>query len=410
MRNLRISFILILLSLTIVSCQPDQVVTFSDDHFEEAIRLELNQPEGDLTESDVNEVTELDLADAEIEDISGIESFTSIKKLNLKDNQIDDVSPLRQLNEIEYVNLVGNNLDKKQIQRLNFLWKDNVKVITMEEADGPGGFLWETNRGDTTVYIQGTVHAGPKDFYPMNDYVEKAYNEADVIVPEIDPKDMSQQAMMELYLELGTYEDGSTVEDHIPSELYRELSKVLNEYNLPSEIETYKPWLLSNLIDSLMLQEAGYIHGVDDYFLTRAQDDGKEIKALETPKEQLAIFANTPEDFQVELLKSSLENLDNYEEDMLELFSFYIKGDPEEMMEHIGPQTSPDNQFHEENKAFMEALNDERNYGMSDQIIEYLDKDEGLTYLVIVGTLHLIQEPSVISILEEEGYDVKKIH
>jgi len=39
-----------------------------------------------------------------------------------------------------------------------------------------------------------------------------------------------------------------------------------------------------------------------------------------------------------------------------------------------------------------------------------LDAEEDLTYLVIVGTLHLIQEPSVISILEEEGYDVEQIH
>src|SRR5699024_11670900 len=101
---------------------------------------------------------------------------------------------------------------------------------------------------------------------------------------------------------------------------------ILNKHNMPSEIESYKPWLLSNLVDTLILQKAGYIHGVDDYFLTRAVEDDKEIKALETPEEQLAIFADTNEDYQIDLLRSSLENEDNYEEGMLEIFSLYKIG------------------------------------------------------------------------------------
>jgi len=406
-KRLKISLIFILFSTFIVACQSDEVVNFSDQHFEEAVRTELNQSEGELKESDVNDVIELDLAEAKIEDISGIEAFVSLKKVNLENNQIEDVSPLRELNDIEYVNLIGNNLDKKQHQRLKFLWDDGVKVLTMKEADGPGGFLWEVKHGNTTVYLQGTIHAGPRDFYPMNDEIESIYKEADVIVPEIHPKDISTQSMMTLYDELGTYQDGTTIEDHIPADLYDDVSSFLNDHGLPSELEHYKPWLLSNLISSLIMQEAGYIHGVDDYFLSRAQNDDKEITALETAEEQLAIFADTSEDFQVELLKSSIEEMDHYEENMLEMFSLYTDGDLEKMLEYT--TTDDDSEMSKEEQTFMNALNDERNNNMSDQIIDYLDSGEDITYLVIVGSLHLIEEPSVISILEDEGYDVKHI-
>nr|WP_253286644.1 TraB/GumN family protein [Virgibacillus sp. MSJ-26] len=277
----------------------------------------------------------------------------------------------------------------------------------MKEADGPGGFLWKVKHGDTTVYLQGTIHAGPRDFYPMNDEIESIYKEADVIVPEIHPKDMSTQSMMTLYNELGTYQDGTTIEDHIPADLYDDVSAFLNDHGLPSELESYKPWLLSNLISSFIMQEAGYTYGVDDYFLSRAQDDDKEIKALETAEEQLAIFADTSDDFQVELLKSSIEEMDHYEEDMLEMFSLYTDGDLEKMLEYT--TTDNDSEMSKEEQAFMNALNDERNDNMSDQIIDYLDSKEDTTYLVIVGSLHLIEKPSIISILEDEGYDVKHI-
>ena len=63
-----------------------------------------------------------------------------------------------------------------------------------------------------------------------------------------------------------------------------------------------------------------------------------------------------------------------------------------------------------EEEAYMEALNDNRNYGMAEEITKFLESGEDQTYFVIVGSLHLILEPHVISILEEEGYEVEHIH
>src|SRR5699024_371647 len=320
LRHWKLNILFFLLAFMLVGCQSDESVTFQDQNFEDAIRTELDQAEGDLMKSKISGITELDLEEEEIEDLSGIEVFDSLEKINLKHNQIVDVSPLRELNNIEYINLVGNNIDKKQYQRLNFLWKDGVKVITMEEADGPGGFLWKVQNRDTTVYMLGTIHAGPKDFYPMHEKIENAYGEADIVMPEIDITSSSLQSeITKLYMELGTYQDGTSIEDHISDDLYAELSEVFEEYNLPSEMEVYRPWLLSNIVDSLTLQEAGYMYGVDDYFLTKAKEDDKEVEPLETAEEQLSLFADTSEAYQNELLKSSLHNLDTYEEDMLEL-------------------------------------------------------------------------------------------
>src|SRR5699024_5879744 len=126
-------------------------------------------------------------------------------------------------------------------------------------------------------------------------------------------------------------------------------------------------------------------------------------------EEQLSLFADTSEAYQNELLKSSLHNLDTYEEDMLELFSFYSKGDEEALLNYLEPEyeTNSDDELQEEDQAFMEKLNDDRNVGMAEQIENHLEEDDGHTYFVIVGTAHLVMEPSVISILEESGYDIE---
>lgn len=47
---------------------------------------------------------------------------------------------------------------------------------------------------------------------------------------------------------------------------------------------------------------------------------------------------------------------------------------------------------------------------MAEEITKFLESGEDQTYFVIVGSLHLILEPHVISILEEEGYEVEHIH
>src|SRR5699024_1360350 len=128
-KNIKLNVILILLAVFTVACQTDEIIVFSDENFENAIRSELNQPEGDLMESDIEEAKKLDLSNAEIEDITGLEAFMSLEKVDLINNQIDNVDQLKELKNIEYVNLIGNKLDNKQYQRLNFLWDEGVKVI-----------------------------------------------------------------------------------------------------------------------------------------------------------------------------------------------------------------------------------------------------------------------------------------
>ncbi|MBP2079760.1 TraB/GumN family protein [Oceanobacillus polygoni] len=414
MKRLFTNLLVVMLALVITACQSEEAISFSDGQLEEALRGEIEKPDGELYETDFDELVELDLSGLGISDLTGMEVMDGLETLSLEDNDINDFSLLKDLEGLEEVNVMNNPIDEEHQALFDELAEQGVVVHFTEETevvgspDGPGGFLWKVENGDTTVYLQGTIHAGTEDFYPLNEKIEDAYREADVVVPEIDITDLNVMEVQQLTMDLGVYEDGTTIEDHIPEDVYSELATTLDELGLPLQmVENFKPWFLSSTIQQLMTEQLGFMHGVDQYFLDRATQDDKEIIALETVEEQLSIFADTSDDYQIQMLEDSLVDIDDYEQDMLELFSLYKEGDVDELLTTL---TDAEVEPSAEEQAFMEALNDERNFGMADTIAEFLEEDNGDTYFVIVGSLHLIMEPHVVSILEDEGYEVEHVY
>lgn len=411
MKNHFFSAILMVLFASILTaCSPEHVQTihFSDEQLENALLEQLDRDK-ELNQADVQKIDILDLSDAKIENLDGLEAFKQLKSLTLKNNNITDFTVLKQLNNLEYVNVVGNPIldNQEQLAILNKLSKDGKKVVKFKEADGPGGFLWKVQNGKTTVYLQGTIHLGVRDFYPMHEKIEQAYTEADTIVPEVDLNNMDLDESQQLIEQLGTYDDGSTIADHLSEDMYAELSELLDQLALTNAVEHYKPWMISNVIDSMKAQLLDFEHGVDMYFLNRAALDGKEVVPLETAEQQLQIFANLSESYQIDMLQESFSNRKQYKQEMLNLFALYSSGDADKLLDGLLNDSTEET---EEDKLFMEELNDKRNVKMADKIASFLNKKDDHTYFVIIGTLHLIHDPSVVTLLEKKGFTVERIH
>ncbi|HLQ71738.1 MAG TPA: TraB/GumN family protein [Bacillota bacterium] len=417
MKRLLFYLILILSVSILFACESEEPVSIDDNHLEDAIRAEIDKKEGDLYKSDLKDIVKLDLSESGIEKLDGIDALENIETLSLENNDISDLTPLADLDELKELTVTGNPIpeDEDQFEVLDKLAEKGITVKkSVGEADGPGGFLWKVENNDTVVYLQGTIHIGKKDLFPLNEKIENAYSEADIVVPEVDINNMSLIETQEILQKLGMYEDGSDISDHISSDLYSKLEDTLSELGLPIQaVKDFKPWLITNTIQQLMTQKLGYTQGVDEYFLNRAEDDDKEVIGLETTEDQLSIFADVSPEMQEEQLEESLIDMDTFQEQMDKLLSLYMDGDTDELLDYLlmedGLEENNENASEEE-KAFMEALNDDRNQGMAEQIADFLEEDSDLTYFVIVGTLHLTMEPHIRSILEEKGYEVKSIY
>ena len=109
---------------------------------EKAIRVELKKPEGELTNADLEKVTELGLYgkvltevpkglekltqlsvlglyENQLTSVKGLENLTQLKSLDLDDNQLTDVKALEKLNQLTWLDLRANpDLTKAQIDEL----------------------------------------------------------------------------------------------------------------------------------------------------------------------------------------------------------------------------------------------------------------------------------------------------
>jgi len=115
------------------------IINFTDLYLEEGIRAAMNKSTGDITVSDAEMVTVLDLSNKDwdtmnaknggIKDISDLKYFTNLTELHLDLNDIQDFSPLSTLTQLS--TLTFNGVRAKDLSPLKSL----TNMVTL-------GFSW----------------------------------------------------------------------------------------------------------------------------------------------------------------------------------------------------------------------------------------------------------------------------
>jgi uncharacterized protein len=281
--------------------------------------------------------------------------------------------------------------------------KTNEQIAV--EAVGSKGVFYEVTNEDTTVYLFGSVHIGLPTMYPLHEKIESAFESADHLAVEIDINDLNPAEMMQIVTEIGLYNDGSTIEDHISADLYDELLRSISELGLQENgVTMFKPWLVSDMLESIILEKAGFALelGVDQYFLDKAVEENKEIISLETIKQQLDLYTILSPESQEKALRATLLEQEENQAKIAELIEMWIAGDIAGLSElRIIEDDSQDM------RDYFTALTDERDLKMTAKIEDFLTNGKSETYFVVVGSLHLVGENSIVDLLESRGYDVK---
>lgn len=101
----------------------------TDEALEEAVRIEIDYPRGEIRPDQVEEIQELRFRDAGITSLEGIDEFTSLVSLDVRDNQIEDISVLSELESLTSLNLRGNQIT--DISPLTFL--TNLRELNLRE-------------------------------------------------------------------------------------------------------------------------------------------------------------------------------------------------------------------------------------------------------------------------------------
>ena len=73
----------------------------TDPIVEKAVREYLDKPTGELTKTDLENVTSLDLEKNQLTDVNGLENLTQLTRLELINNKLTDVKGLEKLTQLE---------------------------------------------------------------------------------------------------------------------------------------------------------------------------------------------------------------------------------------------------------------------------------------------------------------------
>ena len=285
-----------------------------------------------------------------------------------------------------------------------------------KQKDGATPLLYRvTDKSGNTIWLFGSIHVGREDYYPLPDYVQNAFNGADALAVELDliafEEDLNAQ--MEALVAL-IYQDGTTIQNHIPAAVYNKAVEILTEENAyMTMLDMYCPAFWSSMLDSLMVEELGGNTelGIDRFLLEQAKKTNKEIQEVESAAFQYQMMADFDDEIQTAILESSIKSYEDKKaakKELQELMDMWASGKEKAFRKFLA---SEDEDMTPEEKQLYARYNKimvtDRNLTMTTFAEKALAS--GKEVFICVGAAHVVGENAMAELLEQRGYTVECI-
>ncbi|AFU97564.2 TraB/GumN family protein [Simiduia agarivorans] len=265
---------------------------------------------------------------------------------------------------------------------------------------------WQLTRGDATVTLFGSVHAGAADFYPLPTPIERAYASSSRLLVELDITRLDVSAYNRLIAELGFFGESTGEEAALAAfhqsrgwQSFKSLCQRKPALCGPHQ-ERMKPWLLSLLLANRMVAESRFSAalGVDSYFLNRRGQ--REVVELESLGQQIKVFAGLSAEDQEVLFSQSVQDYADGDAALARLMNSWVAGDAADLSaQALAPL--------QQNPAVFDALFVERNRAMARKI--GLASEAGGAIFVVVGAGHLLGQQGLVQLLSHMGFSVRQL-
>jgi uncharacterized protein YbaP (TraB family) len=263
-------------------------------------------------------------------------------------------------------------------------------------------FLWKVTGRGGVVYLVGSVHLLPKDFYPLNPLLETAYKDSDLLVEEVDLAEMMAPEMQLSLLTRGQLPSSESLDKILSPSTMELLKKRLDTLGaLAQPLMRLRPWLLALMIDSLEWQKQGFDpnFGLDKHFYDQAKEDNKAVKGLETVNDQISIFESMSPQQQDQLLAETLKDIETEQANLNKMIAAWRIGDAAAVEKIVLTDIQKESDLYQRllvnrNKNWMPR-------------IEELFARKGHA-LVVVGAAHLVGPDGLLAMLKAKGYTIEQ--
>ncbi|MCJ8138736.1 TraB/GumN family protein [Falsirhodobacter halotolerans] len=278
----------------------------------------------------------------------------------------------------------------------------------------PDGTVWQATKDDRRIVVIGTYHLNDLRMEDWAAGLAPHLDGATHLLVEAGPEEEAALARhMAEHPEAMSVMSGPTLPERLPPAEWDALRVAMEERGIPGFMTAkMKPWYISMLLGMPpCAMQSGFDNGLDKRLIAMAQDRDIPVRAVEPYDTLFTLFDNIPPEEELDLIRSSLP-LEPLSEDVaVTLASSYFDGHIRVMWEFMrlmaiedGTLTEPevDATFAEaetalitlRNRAWMPVIEDEAGTG---------------PIVVAVGALHLPGRDGVLSLLEADGYALRRL-
>jgi uncharacterized protein len=263
-------------------------------------------------------------------------------------------------------------------------------------------FLWEIQGAKAKHYLMGSVHLLPASTQPLPAALENAYAKSKGIAFESDLASLADPKSQLAMFNAAVAPNG--LRPLVSKEVYERLQKTAHDLNMPlaDTCDPYKPWFCAMTLEIFAYQQAGFQseYGLDQFFFSRALEDGKPVRWLEEPQAQIDLFAKMSDKLGEQFLASTLDEQTDDNQNPEGLLRMWRNGDMAEL-----EKITRDMKAHQP-QAYARLLV-ERNRAWMPKLEKILASDN--TQLIIVGAAHSAGPDGLLALLKAKGYDVRAV-
>jgi uncharacterized protein YbaP (TraB family) len=266
--------------------------------------------------------------------------------------------------------------------------------------------LWKVSDADNSVYLLGSFHLLKPDDYPLPAEVDRAFDDAQSLLFEVDPREMNSPETMVAARKYMAYAPGKSLSKVVPKPTLEKLDKLMAAGGGSAQaMEQRKPWAVSLGLIMGVTQALGFKAelGLDRNLMERAAKAGKPTAGLETVEAQLSALDSVPYAEQAQGLDEFLDDPMKASKEMQDMHAWWRAGDVAKLDSGMRLDMA------KKTPISYKMLDVDRNNAWMPKIEQRLTGSRHDDTLVVVGSLHLLGKDGLVEKLRAKGYKVERI-
>lgn len=262
--------------------------------------------------------------------------------------------------------------------------------------------MWVARDADSQIYLFGTMHLLSPGADWRTPVFDAVYREAEAVWFETDV-DADPAFVRQMLVRYGVDPERRLTEKLSPRAV-RRLKPLLDKARIPVETaDSLRPWAAAMMLSVRPLASRGakVSNGADAVITKAARTAAKPVRTFETFEEQVRLFAEMPEQVEVQYLEDILAQRAGVTADARTLEQAWLDGDLLLLAEELV------HDLRESRPALYDVMLRRRNRAWAETLTQEM-AGSGVQ-LVNVGALHMIGRDGLPAMLQARGFAVERV-